>query len=82
MKRDAVIVSAVRTPIGRQGSALASVPAHVFGAEVIKEAVKRATVDPQLIDDVIMGNVLSGGGNIARLTTLQTGLSTDIPAYD
>ena len=79
MKRDAVIVSAVRTPIGRQGGALASVPAHIFGAEVIKEAVKRATIDPALIDDVIMGNVLSGGGNIARLTALQTGLSTNLP---
>jgi acetyl-CoA C-acetyltransferase len=79
MKRDAVIVSAVRTAIGRQGSALASVPAHVFGAEVIKEAVKRAKVDPEQIDDVIFGNVLSGGGNIARLTALQTGLSINIP---
>ena len=79
MKRDAVIVSAVRTPIGRQGSALASVPAHVFGAEVIKEAIKRANVNPAFIDDVILGNVLSGGGNIARLTALQTELSVDLP---
>ncbi|WP_251551858.1 thiolase family protein [Neobacillus muris] len=79
MKRDAVIVSAVRTAIGRQGSALASVPAHVLGAEVIKEAVKRANIMPDLIEDVIFGNVLSGGGNIARLTALQTGLSIDIP---
>jgi acetyl-CoA C-acetyltransferase len=77
--RDAVIVSAVRTAIGRQGSALASVPAHVFGAEVIKEAVKRAQISPEMIDDVFLGNVLSGGGNIARLTALQTGLSLDIP---
>lgn len=79
MKRDAVIVSAVRTAIGRQGSALASVPAHVLGAEVIKEAVKRAKISPDMIDDVIFGNVLSGGGNIARLTALQTGLSLNIP---
>ncbi|PLS07199.1 thiolase family protein [Neobacillus cucumis] len=79
MKRDAVIVSAVRTAIGRQGSALASVPAHVLGAEVIKEAVKRANIHPKMIDDVIFGNVLSGGGNIARLTALQTGLSIDLP---
>jgi len=79
MKRDAVIVSAVRTPIARQGGALASVPAHVFGAEVMKEAIKRATVNPEAIDDVIFGNVLSGGGNIARLTALQTGLSTELP---
>jgi acetyl-CoA C-acetyltransferase len=79
MKRDAVIVSAVRTAIGRQGSALAGVPAHVLGAEVIKEAVKRANINPEIIDDVIFGNVLSGGGNIARLTALQTGLSMDLP---
>lgn len=67
MKRDAVIVSAVRTAIGRQGGALASVPAHIFGAEVIKEAINRANVQPEMIEDVIMGNVISGGGNIARL---------------
>lgn len=79
MKRDAVIVSAVRTAIGRQGSALASVPAYVLGAEVIKEAVKRAGISPEMIDDVIFGNVLSGGGNIARLTALQTGLSLELP---
>jgi acetyl-CoA C-acetyltransferase len=79
VKRDAVIVSAVRTAIGRQGGALASVPAHIFGAEVIKEAIRRANINPEMIDDVIMGNVLSGGGNIARLTALQTGLSIEIP---
>ncbi|XJZ28873.1 thiolase family protein [Bacillota bacterium Lsc_1132] len=79
MKRDAVIVSAVRTAIGRQGGVLASVPAHVLGAEVIKEAVRRVNLDPKQIDDVIFGNVLSGGGNIARLTALQTGLSIDLP---
>lgn len=78
-KRDAVIVSAVRTPIGRQGGALASLKAHEFGAIVIKEALKRAGVDANQIDDVIFGNVLSGGGNIARLTALQTGLSLEIP---
>jgi acetyl-CoA C-acetyltransferase len=79
MNRDAVIVSAVRTAIGKQGGALASVPAHEFGAEVMKEALKRAKVEPQMIDDVIMGNVLSGGGNIARLTALETGLSIHLP---
>ena len=79
MMREAVIVSAVRTAIGRQGGALASVPAHVFGAEVIKEALHRANVTADMVDDVILGNVLSGGGNIARLTALQTGLSTELP---
>ncbi|TQR08584.1 thiolase family protein [Psychrobacillus soli] len=79
MNRDAVIVSAVRTAIGRQGGALSSVPSHVFGAEVIKEAVKRANIDAEIIDDVIIGNVLSGGGNLARLTALQTGLGIQLP---
>lgn len=77
--REAVIVSAVRTAIGRQGGALASIPAHVFGAEVMKEALKRANVTADMVDDVILGNVLSGGGNIARLTALQTGLFLGIP---
>lgn len=79
MKRDAVIVSAVRTAIGRQGGTLATIPAHVLGAEVIKESVKRAQISPDLIEDVIFGNVLSGGGNIARLSALQTGLSINLP---
>lgn len=79
MKRDAVIVSAVRTAIGKQGGALASLPAHLYGGEVIKEAIKRVNLNPEMIDDVILGNVLSGGGNIARLTALQGGLSVNIP---
>ncbi len=77
--REAVIVSAVRTAIGRAGGTLATVPAHKFGAEVIKEAINRVNLDVNLIDDVIMGNVLSGGGNIARLTALETGLSVNLP---
>lgn len=77
--RDPVIVSAVRTAIARQGSALAGVDAYVFGAEVVKEAVKRAKITPEMIDDVIFGNVLGAGGNIARVTALQTGLSINIP---
>lgn len=79
MKRDAVIVSAVRTAIARQGGALASVPAHVFGAAAMKEAIQRVKLNPEEVDDVIMGNVLSGGGNIARLTALETGLSMNLP---
>ncbi|GAB3805254.1 thiolase family protein [Virgibacillus kimchii] len=79
MEREAVIVAAARTAIGRQGGALASVPAHVFGAEVIKEVVNRSKLEPEMIDDVIFGNVLSGGGNIARLTALETDLSLNLP---
>ncbi|MBU8905641.1 thiolase family protein [Desertibacillus haloalkaliphilus] len=77
--REAVVVSAVRTAIARQGGALAHVKAHEFGAAVIKEAVNRVELDAEQVDDVIFGNVLSGGGNIARLTALQTGLSLNLP---
>ncbi|UOE95650.1 thiolase family protein [Alkalihalobacillus sp. LMS39] len=78
-KRDPVIVAAVRTPIGKQGGAMASLKAHEFGAIVIKEVLKRAKIKAEDVDDVIFGNVLSGGGNIARLSALQTGLSLSIP---
>jgi len=78
-KRDAVIVSAVRTAIGRQGGALSSLQAHQFGAVVLKEAIQRASITADMVEDVIIGNVLSAGGNIARLTALQTGLSIEIP---
>ncbi|TQR18341.1 thiolase family protein [Psychrobacillus soli] len=78
MQRDAVIVSAVRTAIGRQGGTLATIPAHVLGATVIQEALKRANIESEVVDDVIMGNVLSGGGNIARLSALETGLGTHL----
>src|SRR5690625_1061864 len=79
MNRDPVIVSAVRTPIARLAGGLATIPAHVLGAEVIKEAVRRAQIEPDMVEDVIFGNVLSGGGNIARLSALQTGLSIELP---
>lgn len=79
MKRDAVIVSAVRTPIGKQGGALSATAPHVFGAVVLKEALKRAGIEPELVEDVIMGNVLSGGGNLARLTALEAEMGFQVP---
>lgn len=74
-----MIVSAVRTPIGRQAGGLSSVPAHVLGATVIKEALNRVDISVDEIEDIILGNVQSGGGNIARLSGLETGLSLEIP---
>lgn len=59
--RDAVIVSAVRTPTGNFLGSLSSFTAPQLGALVIKEAVKRAGIDPQEVDEVIMGQVLQGG---------------------
>lgn len=77
---EAVIVSAARTAIARVGGGLASLPAHVYGAAVIRAALERARVAAEEVDDVIFGNVLAGGGNIARLTALEAGLPVDVPA--
>src|SRR5699024_4302551 len=78
MNRDPVIVSAVRTAIGKQGGTLATVPGHVFGAEVIKEAVKGADIAPGMLDDGSMGSVSSVGRDIAGLRVLETGLYINI----
>ena len=55
--RDVVIVSAVRTAIGSFGGSLKDVPAADLGALVIKEAVNRAGIKPELVNEVVMGNV-------------------------
>lgn len=79
MSKDAVIVSAVRTAIGRAGGTLGKIPPQYYGAEVIKEAIKRIDLDPNLVEDVIFGNCLNSGGNIAHLCALQAGLPVEIP---
>lgn len=58
---EAVILSAVRTPIGRFLGGLADVPAPRLGAVVVREAVRRAGVRPEEVDEVILGNILSAG---------------------
>ena len=72
--REAVIVSMVRTPVGRVGGALSSITAADLGALAIREAVRRAGIDPALIDDVIFGNILNNDWqNIARAAALAAG---------
>jgi acetyl-CoA C-acetyltransferase len=61
MSKEVVIVSAVRTPIGSFLGALSSLPAPQLGATAIKAALERGKVDPKLVDQVFMGNVLSAG---------------------
>lgn len=80
---EAVIVSAVRTPVGRYGGALKDVSAQDLAALVLGEAVKRAGIDPGLVEEVIMGHVLVNGEapNIARLGALKAGLPMETPAY-
>ena len=82
MVQEVVIVSAVRTAIGSFGGSLKNVAATQLGAIVIKEAINRAQVDPKIIDEIIMGNVLSAGlgQNPARQASIQAGLPVEIPA--
>jgi acetyl-CoA C-acetyltransferase len=73
---DVVIVAAVRTPVGKFQGALSSFVAPKLGAIVVRELVKRAGIDPALVDECIMGNVLSAGlgQNPARQAAIFGGL--------
>src|SRR6058998_403537 len=77
-----VILSACRTPIGRYLGGLAPLPAPRLGAIVIREAVRRAGIEPTLVEEVIMGNVLQGGVGQApaRQAAIHAGLPGTIPA--
>jgi acetyl-CoA C-acetyltransferase len=79
---EAVIVSAVRTPVGTVGGVFVEVPATTLGAIAVEEAVRRAGVDTGLVDEVLMGNVLQAGlgQNPARQAALGAKLSEAIPA--
>jgi acetyl-CoA C-acetyltransferase len=79
---EVVITSAVRTPIGTFGGSFAETPATQLGAVVIAEAIKRAGIQPEQVDEVIMGNVLSAGlgMNPARQAAIAAGLPDSVPA--
>jgi acetyl-CoA C-acetyltransferase len=78
---DIVIVSAVRTAVGKFGGSLAKIPAPELGAIVIKEALARAKIDPAQVSEVIMGQVLAAGSgqNPARQALLAAGLPKEVP---
>ncbi|ENZ01008.1 acetyl-CoA acetyltransferase [Clostridium thermobutyricum] len=80
--RDVVIVSAVRTALGSFGGSLKDVPAVDLGATVIKAAVEKAGIKPELVEEVIMGNVIQAGlgQNTARQATLKAGLPVETSA--
>ncbi len=77
-----VIVSACRTAIGKFGGTLANVPAAELGALVIKEAVARAGIKPEAVDQVYMGCVIQAGlgQNVARQCSIKAGLPIETPA--
>src|SRR5713101_1410596 len=80
--RQSVIVSAVRTPTGKLLGVLKSLTAPELGALVVAEAVRRAGIDPEIVDECIMGNVVSAGTgqNPARQAALNGGLPERVAA--
>ena len=82
MTRDAVIVAAARTPIGRFGGSFADMPATALGAHAIAAVVRRSGIDAGMIDDVLIGQVLQAGAgqNPARQAALGAGIPQHVPA--
>ena len=81
---EAFLVGGVRTPVGRYGGALASVRADDLAALVVGEAVRRAGLDPSLVDEVVLGAANQAGEdnrNVARMAVLLAGLPVTVSAY-
>ena len=78
-----VIASAVRTPIGKLGGGLSSLPAHELGQRVIAEVLRRAQIEPKDVSEVILGQVLTAGcgQNPARQAARNAGLPDAVPAF-
>jgi acetyl-CoA C-acetyltransferase len=81
--KEVVIASAVRTPIGSFNGGLASFSAAELGAMTIAEAVKRAQVQPDQVNEVIFGNVLQAGlgQNVARQCAIKAGIPVETPSF-
>ncbi|MCR4749013.1 MAG: acetyl-CoA C-acetyltransferase [Lachnospiraceae bacterium] len=82
MAKKVVIASACRTAIGTMGGSLSTTPAAELGAIVIKEAVNRAGIKPENVDQVYMGCVIQAGlgQNVARQASIKAGLPIEVPA--
>jgi len=80
---DVVIVAAARTAVGKFGGSLAKIPASELGAHVIKGLIAQTGIDPNLINEAILGQVLTAGvgQNPARQAVIKAGLPNAIPAY-
>ena len=81
--KEAVIVSAVRTPLGSFGGSLKNISAVDLGSLVIKSALERANLKAEQVDEVIMGNVLGAGlgQNVARQMSVNAGIPVTSPAF-
>ncbi|MBU5354502.1 thiolase family protein [Paenibacillus barcinonensis] len=74
-----VILSAKRTPIGRYGGMFKDIPPEVLAAKVIQAILNEVPIPPRDIDDVLLGNAVGAGGNIARLSALEAKLPVEVP---
>ena len=83
MSKSVVITAATRTAVGSLGKSLKNVPGEELGSTVIKETIKRSNLKPAEIDEVIMGQVLTGGAgqNPARQAAMKSGVPKEKPAY-
>jgi acetyl-CoA C-acetyltransferase len=82
MAKKIVLAGACRTAIGKMGGALSNTPAADLGTIVIKEALNRAGVKPEQVDEVLMGCVIQAGlgQNVARQASIKAGIPNEIPA--
>ncbi|MFZ0434344.1 MAG: acetyl-CoA C-acyltransferase, partial [Chthoniobacterales bacterium] len=80
---DVVIVSAVRTALGRVGGSIKTVQPEEIARVVITAAVERAGIEPALVDEVIIGQTKQSAdaANLARVAALKAGFPVEVPAY-
>jgi len=83
MKKDVVIASAVRTPIGSYGGSLSGLSAVDLGIAAAKSAMKEANISPDMIEEAIIGNVLGAGlgQNVARQISIGAGVPVEVPGF-
>lgn len=81
--KEVVIASAVRTAVGTYGGSFKNVPAVDLGAVVVKEAIKRAGIKEDQVDELIFGNVLQAGlgQNVARQVSVHAGIPIEVPSF-
>jgi acetyl-CoA C-acetyltransferase len=83
LMRDVVIVSAARTPIGSFNGSLSGVSAVELGVVAVKEAIKRAGITPEMVDETVLGCILQAGlgQGVARQVAVKSGIPVEKPAY-
>lgn len=74
-----IVAAARRTPVGRIGGSLRELPVEELAAPVIRAVLADAGLDPAEVDEVLLGNAVGPGGNVARLSALAAGLPVSVP---